>query len=62
MFITLFFVCFLCLAISNIFRPANRHYKNPLPNPVTALPRFHPKSKSSENSDVQTVFKPVSNF
>nr|XP_048295198.1 zinc finger protein 280C isoform X2 [Myodes glareolus] len=45
-------------AISNIFRPANRHYKNPLPNPVAALPRFHPKSKSSENSDVQTVFKP----
>ncbi|KAK7805912.1 hypothetical protein U0070_007349 [Myodes glareolus] len=45
--------------ISNIFRPANRHYKNPLPNPVAALPRFHPKSKSSENSDVQTVFKPL---
>ncbi|XP_041498188.1 zinc finger protein 280C-like [Microtus oregoni] len=45
-------------AISNIFRPANRHYKNPLHNPVAALRRFHPKSKSSENSGVQTVFKP----
>ncbi|CAO2594789.1 Zinc finger protein 280C [Lemmus lemmus] len=39
--------------------PAHRHYKNPLPNPVAALPRFHPEFKSSENSGVQTVFKPL---
>ncbi|XP_076418532.1 zinc finger protein 280C isoform X2 [Peromyscus maniculatus bairdii] len=45
-------------AISNIFKPANRHYRNPSPNPVAALPRFHPESKSSESSGVQTVSKP----
>lgn len=53
---------FLRIAISNIFKPANRHYRNPSPNPVAALPRFHPESKSSESSGVQTVSKPVSIF
>ncbi|XP_036030553.1 zinc finger protein 280C isoform X2 [Onychomys torridus] len=46
-------------AISNIFKPANRHYRNPSPNPVAALPIFHPESKSSESSGVQTVSKPL---
>ncbi|KAL6040019.1 hypothetical protein STEG23_015585, partial [Scotinomys teguina] len=45
-------------AISNIFKPANRHYRNPSLNPVAALPRFPPESKSSESSGVQTVSKP----
>ncbi|KAL1767004.1 zinc finger protein 280C isoform X1 [Sigmodon hispidus] len=45
-------------AISNIFKPTNRHFRNLPPNPVAALPRFHPESKSSESSAVPTVSKP----
>ncbi|XP_051034929.1 zinc finger protein 280C [Phodopus roborovskii] len=46
-------------AISNIFKPTSQQYRNPSPNPVAALPRFHPESKSSEISDSQTDTKPI---
>uniref|UniRef100_A0A8C0NZS6 DUF4195 domain-containing protein n=1 Tax=Canis lupus familiaris TaxID=9615 RepID=A0A8C0NZS6_CANLF len=42
------------------FKPASQHYKDPTSNPVAALPRCHPESKSSQNSIVQNVSKPVS--
>uniref|UniRef100_A0A8C0TCS3 Zinc finger protein 280C n=1 Tax=Canis lupus familiaris TaxID=9615 RepID=A0A8C0TCS3_CANLF len=40
------------------FKPASQHYKDPTSNPVAALPRCHPESKSSQNSIVQNVSKP----
>ncbi|KAM4818939.1 zinc finger protein 280C [Thomomys bottae] len=35
--------------ISDRFKSKNQHYKDPTSNPVAALPRFHPESKSSES-------------
>ncbi|EHB03573.1 Zinc finger protein 280C [Heterocephalus glaber] len=44
--------------IPDIFKPASQHYKDPTSNPVAALPRFHPESKSSQSSAiVQNISK-----
>ncbi|XP_044923994.1 zinc finger protein 280C isoform X1 [Mustela putorius furo] len=45
--------------VTDPFKPTSQHYKDPTSNPVAALPRFHPESKSSQNSViVQNVSKP----
>lgn len=47
--------------VTDAFKPTSQHYKDPTSNPVAALPRFHPESKSSHSSViVQNVSKPVS--
>ncbi|XP_027465196.1 zinc finger protein 280C isoform X2 [Zalophus californianus] len=46
-------------SVTDPFKPTSQHYKDPTSNPVAALPRFHPESKSSQNSViVQNVSKP----
>uniref|UniRef100_A0A8D2DBI8 Zinc finger protein 280C n=1 Tax=Sciurus vulgaris TaxID=55149 RepID=A0A8D2DBI8_SCIVU len=46
-------------AIPDIFKSTSQHYKDPASNPVAALPRFHPESKSSQSSAVvQNTSKP----
>ncbi|KAJ8797452.1 hypothetical protein J1605_001759 [Eschrichtius robustus] len=49
-------------AISNVtddFTPTSEHYKDPTSDPVAALPRFHPESKSSRSpAIVQDMSKP----
>ncbi|XP_019572566.2 zinc finger protein 280C isoform X1 [Rhinolophus sinicus] len=45
--------------LTDAFKPTSQHYKDPTSNPVAALPRFHPESKSSHSSViVQNVSKP----
>ncbi|XP_016008269.2 zinc finger protein 280C isoform X1 [Rousettus aegyptiacus] len=45
--------------VTDAFKPTSQHYKDPTSNPVAALPRFHPESKSSHSSViVQNVSKP----
>ncbi|KAM5221508.1 LOW QUALITY PROTEIN: zinc finger protein 280C [Ctenodactylus gundi] len=45
--------------IPDIFKSTSQHYKDPVSNPVTALPRLHPESKSSQSSAVvQNISKP----
>ncbi|GAB5584894.1 zinc finger protein 280D isoform X2 [Prionailurus iriomotensis] len=45
--------------VTDTFKPTNQHYKDPTSNPVAALPRFHPESKSSQSPViVQNVSKP----
>ncbi|MBZ3886120.1 Zinc finger protein 280C [Sciurus carolinensis] len=45
--------------IPDIFKSTSQHYKDPASNPVAALPRFHPESKSSQSSAVvQNTSKP----
>uniref|UniRef100_A0A452SC95 Zinc finger protein 280C n=1 Tax=Ursus americanus TaxID=9643 RepID=A0A452SC95_URSAM len=49
----------LSQGVTDPFKPTSQHYKDPTSNPVAALPRFHPESKSSQNSViVQNVSKP----
>ncbi|XP_073919954.1 zinc finger protein 280C isoform X2 [Castor canadensis] len=38
--------------ISDIFKSTSPHYKDPTSSSVTALPRFHPESKSSQSSTI----------
>ncbi|KAF3812641.1 hypothetical protein GH733_019443, partial [Mirounga leonina] len=46
-------------SVTDPFKPTSQHCKDPTSNPVAALPRFHPESKSSQNSViVQNVSKP----
>ncbi|ELK12152.1 Zinc finger protein 280C [Pteropus alecto] len=46
-------------SVTDAFKPTSQHYKDPTSNPVAALPRFHPESKSSHSSViVQNVSKP----
>ncbi|ERE65749.1 zinc finger protein [Cricetulus griseus] len=45
-------------AFANIFKPTSQQYRNPSPNPVTALPKFHTESRSSESSGFHAVSKP----
>ncbi|XP_022417231.1 zinc finger protein 280C isoform X1 [Delphinapterus leucas] len=45
--------------VTDVFKPTSEYYKHPTSNPVAALPRFHPESKSSHSSDtVQSMSKP----
>ncbi|XP_008575005.1 PREDICTED: zinc finger protein 280C [Galeopterus variegatus] len=44
--------------IPDIFKSASQRYKDSTSNPVAALPRFSPGSKSSQSSAVQNVSKP----
>ncbi|XP_004437407.2 PREDICTED: zinc finger protein 280C [Ceratotherium simum simum] len=49
----------LSQGVTDAFKPTSQHYKDPTSNPVDALPRFHPESKSSPSSViVRTVSKP----
>ncbi|XP_044767693.1 zinc finger protein 280C [Neomonachus schauinslandi] len=49
----------LTQGVTDPFKPTSQHCKDPTSNPVAALPRFHPESKSSQNSViVQNVSKP----
>nr|XP_035931253.1 zinc finger protein 280C-like isoform X1 [Halichoerus grypus]XP_035931254.1 zinc finger protein 280C-like isoform X1 [Halichoerus grypus]XP_035931255.1 zinc finger protein 280C-like isoform X1 [Halichoerus grypus] len=51
----------LTQGVTDPFKPTSQHCKDPTSHPVAALPRFHPESKSSQNSViVQNVSKPVS--
>ncbi|XP_063102481.1 zinc finger protein 280C isoform X3 [Cavia porcellus] len=38
--------------ISDMFKPTSQHYKDPRSNPVAALSRFRPESRSSQSSAV----------
>eukprot|EP00069_Balaena_mysticetus_P002541 bmy_16251T0 len=45
--------------VTDDFKPTSEHYKDPTSDPVAALPRFHPESKSSRSPDiVQDMSKP----
>ncbi|KAM7045258.1 zinc finger protein 280C isoform 1-T3 [Molossus nigricans] len=44
--------------VTGAFKPTSQHYEDPTANPVAALPRFHPQSKSSHSSVIQNVSKP----
>uniref|UniRef100_A0ABI7W2C8 C2H2-type domain-containing protein n=1 Tax=Felis catus TaxID=9685 RepID=A0ABI7W2C8_FELCA len=49
----------LTQGVTDTFKPTSQHYKDPTSNPVAALPRFHPESKSSQSSVIaQNVSKP----
>lgn len=44
-----------------MFKPTSQHYKDPRSNPVAALSRFRPESRSSQSSAVvQDTSKSVS--
>ncbi|KAM5290487.1 zinc finger protein 280C isoform 1-T2 [Glossophaga mutica] len=43
--------------VTDAFKPTNQHYGDPSSNPVAALPRFNPESKSSPSSVIQNVSK-----
>ncbi|KAM6143736.1 zinc finger protein 280C [Erethizon dorsatum] len=46
--------------ISDMFRPTSQRYKDPTSNPVAALSRFYPESKSSQSfAIVQNISKSV---
>ncbi|XP_068389076.1 zinc finger protein 280C isoform X1 [Eschrichtius robustus] len=45
--------------VTDDFTPTSEHYKDPTSDPVAALPRFHPESKSSRSpAIVQDMSKP----
>jgi hypothetical protein len=62
-YVKMYSICCIILhtGISDIFKSTSPHYKDPTSSSVTALPRFHPESKSSQSSTiVQNMSKAVS--
>ncbi|XP_036299279.1 zinc finger protein 280C isoform X2 [Pipistrellus kuhlii] len=47
----------LSQGVPDAFKPTSPHYKDPISNPVAALPRFHPQPKPSQSSIIQNVSK-----
>ncbi|XP_054432989.1 zinc finger protein 280C [Pteronotus mesoamericanus] len=43
--------------VTDAFKPTSQPYEDPTSNPVAALPRFNPESKSSHSSVIQNVSK-----